>query len=446
MRIEIANSEMFSAIIEKTTGVKIFHPITGVSNDSREIKKGDLYIALIGEKIDGHKFLEEVANKGATAALVNYEINDIELKQICVLDTIAFLSKIANIWRKNFDIPIIAITGSNGKTSTKDLLRHVLSDKFNIHATEGNFNTLLGLCLTIFGIQSYHEIAIFELGASKLGEIESLCKISEPTHGIITNIASAHLEGFGSIDNIAKEKSALFSSLKHGLSFVNMADKYISKMHILGKKISFGLSPDCDFPADIYQEKDGTLTLILDTHEIATNSYNLSFLKNCIPVAVISSTLGINWDSLASKLQSFPTPKGRCFVSQKDDITIIDDTYNANISSSIAALDYLNAFSNDGRKIFVFGDMLELGNKAKEQHQKIGEKCSKLKIDVIYTVGEQTIHVNSKIHNGVLNKHFKSKSLLIDSLKKIITPGDKILFKGSRSMKMEEVIEGVFKN
>lgn len=446
MRIEIANSEMFSAIIEKTTGIKISHPITGVSNDSREIKKGDLYIAMIGQKIDGHKFIKEVVNKGAAAALVNYEINGVELKQICVLDTIAFLSRIANIWRKNYDIPIIAITGSNGKTSTKDLLTHVLSDKFNVHATKGNFNTALGLCLTIFEIQPHHEIAIFELGASKLGEIESLCKISEPTHGIITNIAPAHLEGFGSIDSIAKEKSALFNSLEHGISFVNMADRYISKMHVLGKKISFGLSPDCDFPADIYQEKDGTLTLILDTNEIATNSFNLSFLKNCISVAVISNTLGINWDRLARKFQSFSTPKGRCFVSQKDDITIIDDTYNANLTSSIAALDYLNAFSNDGRKIFVFGDMLELGNEAKEQHQKIGEKCSTLKIDVVFTIGEQTIHVNSKIDNDALNKHFKSKSLLIDSLKNIITPGDKILFKGSRSMKMEEIIQGVFKN
>ncbi|MBA65851.1 MAG: hypothetical protein CMG55_08635 [Candidatus Marinimicrobia bacterium] len=444
MRIEIANSEMFTTIFEKITSSKINRPITGISNDSRKVKQGDLYIALEGENTDGHNFLTEASKKGANAALVNHKVKKVNLEQIIVSNPLDTIAMIANRWRRNFDIPIIAITGSNGKTSTKDLLAHVLIDEFKVLATKGNYNTLLGLCLTMFELRSFHEIAILELGASKSGEIEALCKIAEPTHGIITNIASAHLEGFGSLENIAREKGFLFKALENGIAFVNMADKYISQISILGEKITYGLTPECDFPADIYQEKDGTLTLILDTYEIPTNSHNFSFLKNCIPVSAISITLGIKWDRLAKKLQNFSPPLGRCFVNQKDNITIIDDTYNANLASSIASLEYLNAFSNDGRKIFVFGDMLELGQAAKEQHQDIGTKCSDLKIDIVFTIGEKTIHVHSKINDEIMNKHFKSKTDLIKSLKAIITTGDKILFKGSRGMKMEKIIEGVF--
>ena len=238
-------------------------------------------------------------------------------------------------WRQNFDIPIIAITGSNGKTSSKDLLVHILSENFEVHATKGNFNTTIGLCFTLFGLQPHHDLAIVEIGASMPGEIKNLCSIALPTHGLITNIAPAHLEGFGSIENIAKEKGDLFRALNDGISFVNMADDHISKIDIKGEKISFGLTPDCNFPADIFQEKDGTLTLILNTHEIKTNSHNFSFLKNCIAASAIAITLGVKAETLNNQLRSFTPPKGRCFVSQKNNITIIDDTYNANLTSSL---------------------------------------------------------------------------------------------------------------
>ena len=444
MRINIEKSEMFTTILESTINSKIYHPITGLTNDSRQIKKGDLYIAMNGQYNDGHEFLEDVNKKGATAALVQEPNHDIDLQQIHVSNTMITLKKLATKWRKKFDIPIIAITGSNGKTSSKDLLLHILSDDLLVHATKGNFNTAIGLCFTIFGLQSHHDLAIFELGASMPGEIKNLCRIASPTHGLITNISPAHLEGFGSIKKIAEEKGDLFQSLFDGISFVNMADDYISKMNIKGEKITFGLTPDCDFPADIYQEKDGTLTLILDTHEIKTNSHNFSFLKNCIAISAVAITLGINAKSLNKRLKSFLPPRGRCFVSKVNDVTIIDDTYNANLTSSLAALEYLNAFSNDGRKIFVFGDMLELGDASEDQHAKIGIKCSSLEIDIVYTIGEQTIFTDSNIIDKILHKHFQSRELLIKTLKKIIKKNDKVLFKGSRSMKMEKIIEKVF--
>ncbi len=444
MRINIENSEMFNAILESALSLKIYHPITGLTNDSRQVKKGDLYIAMNGQYNDGHEFLDDVDRKGAAAALVQKSKENIDLQQLQVTDTYEILRKLAIKWRKNFDIPIIAITGSNGKTSSKDLLLHILSKKFFVHATKGNLNTVIGLCFTIFELHSKHDLAIFELGASMPGEIKNLCEIASPTHGLITNIASAHLEGFGSVKKIAEEKENLFHSLSDGISFVNMADDYISKMNIKGKKVTFGFTPTCDFPADIFQEKDGTLTLILDTHEIKTNSHNLSFLKNCIAISAIAITLGVNAKSLNKRLKSFLPPKGRCFVSNINDITIIDDTYNANLTSSLAALEYLNAFSNDGRKIFVFGDMLELGDASEKQHAEVGMKCSSLEIDIVYTIGKQTVFTNSSINDKIFHKHFKSRELLIQTLKKTIKKNDKILFKGSRSMQMDKIIEKVF--
>jgi len=445
LRINIKNNEIFSTVFESVTGQNLHKPITGITTDSRNIHEGDLYIALCGKKIDGHLFLNDVNRNGASAALVNKTQKNIELQQIEVLNPITEIGKIANAYRKKFDIPVIGITGSNGKTSTKELLSHVLSNDFNVHATNGNFNTKIGLSLTLLQLDKIHTISILEMGASLPGEIESLCQIAEPTHGLITNIAPAHLKGFGSMKNIAREKGALFRYLKNGTSFVNKTDEYLTNLPVQGKSITFGLTPDCDFPADIFQEKNGTLTLILDAKEIPTNSHNLSFLKNSIAASTIAVELGVGWNNIINQLQSFSPPPGRCNVEQINNITIIDDTYNANMTSSIAALDYLKAFSGDGRKIFVFGDMLELGNSSTEQHRKVGEKCNELSLDVVLTFGENTIHTNSAIQNGINHVHFNSKKKLIKSLKKMITPGDKILFKGSRGMSMESIISGVFK-
>ncbi len=445
MRISIEHLENFAAVFESVTKNKLYRPITGITTDSREVQTGDLYIALLGEKVNGHQFLNHVEKSGAAAALVEKNDKKLNIQQIEVGNPLLEIGKIANEWRSRFEIPVIGITGSNGKTSTKELLVHVLSDDFNVHATEGNFNTHIGLPLTLLQMNLSHNISILEMGASIPGEIETLCNISMPTHGLITNIAPAHLEGFGSIENIAHEKGALFRSLEsNGIGFFNKTDDMINDISFKGKRITFGLTAECDFPADIYQEEDGTLTLILDANEIPTGSHNLSFIKNSIAVSAIAITLGISWDTLKTKLRSFTAPYGRCNVKHFNDVTVIDDTYNANLASSLAALEYLSAFSGNGRRIFVFGDMFELGPTSIEQHRRIGEKCSELGLDGVYTLGEHTKHTDSAISNSVEHSHFNSKENLIISLKENIEAGDKILFKGSRGMAMEKVIKGVF--
>ena len=444
MRITLPHSEKFSTVFETVTGQKLLHPILGITTDSRDVKEGDLYIALKGERVDGHSFLASVAKNGSSCALVSEPEINLDFQQVQVKDPQETIGQIANAWRRQFNIPVIGITGSNGKTSTKDLLVHVLQSSYDVHATQGNFNTTIGLPLTLLQLNDEHTVSILEMGASIPGEIEVLCEIAEPTHGIITNIAPAHLEGFGSIETITHEKEALFRSLGKGVSFVNQADNRIVGMDIEGESITFGLTPDCDFPADIHQEQDGSLTLILDAHDIPTESQNLSFIKNIIAVSAIAVTLGVEWKNVINQIQSFSPPTGRCQVKQYNDVTVIDDTYNANLISSLAALDYLKAFSGNGRRIFVFGDMFELGPTSTDQHRQIGEKCTELGLDGVFTLGENTIHTDSAINNGIQHEHFENKNELIDSLKKLIHSGDKILFKGSRGMAMEKVIQGVF--
>ena len=444
MRIDIKHPERFSSVFETVTGQRLHHPVLGIATDSREVKAGDLYIALKGERVDGHSFLGFVEKNSAAAALVSQKNDALEFQQIEVNDPLEMIGKIATAWRNKFDIPVIGITGSNGKTSTKELLVHVLQSSYTVHATQGNFNTTIGLPLTLLQLDNDHTVSVLEMGASLPGEIELLCNIAKPTHGIITNIAPAHLEGFGSIETIAHEKAAMFRSLENGISFVNLADEKIAAMRIQGEKVTFGLSPDCDFPADIHQENDGSLTLILDAHEIPTGSQNLSFIKNSIAVSAIAVTLGLDWENVIENIQTFSPPSGRCQVKQYNDITIIDDTYNANLISSLAALDYLKAFSGNGRRIFVFGDMFELGPTSDEQHRKVGEKCTELGLDGVFTLGDNTVHTDSAINSGIDHIHFDTREDLIENLRKNIHSGDKILFKGSRGMAMEKVIQGVF--
>ena len=447
MRININKSEILSQIIKKITGETLTTPITGITTDSRDCKPGDLYIALLGNRSDGHDFLYQVDNINAAAAQVSKEntTEKLKLKQICVQDTNKVLGMIANKWRKNYDIPVIAITGSNGKTSTKELLFHILKEKYNVHATEGNYNTSIGLPLSLLGLNKSHDISIIEMGANQPGDIKYLCEIAEPTHGLITNISSAHLEGFQTIENIVDTKGSLFKYLRNGISFINYADERIKSINNIGQKITYGLNANCDFPADIHRENDGSITLTIDAQEIKTKSKNLSFAKNIIAVSAVSITLGIEWKLLQEKILTFKPPKGRCKVITYNSITIIDDTYNANLESCIAAIDYLNAFSGSGRKILVLGDMLELGTASTSQHEKLGSKCSAANLDAVFTIGKRTLSTQSTIHGVPINLHYNNSGDLISSLKSQLQDNDKILFKGSRGMKMEKIISGVFK-
>lgn len=417
--------------------------VRGIVTDSREVRPGDLYIAISGDRVDGHTFIKDVFEKGAVCALVNSEIENADEQLIKVNNTVSTIGKMAKAWRNQFDIPVMGITGSNGKTSTKELLKHMLSAQFNIHATEGNFNTSIGLPLTLLRLTKENTISLLEMGANQPGDIAQLCEIAQPTHGVITNIAPAHLEGFGTIEAVAKTKGELFACLSKGVSFINAADYRVGALEILGDSISFGLTPECDYPADIHHEKDGTITLTVDAEEIPTHSVNLTFAKNVIACVAISRTLGLSWGEIRENVASFQPPKGRCEVKNNGMITIIDDTYNANLESTVAAIDYLKAFSGNGQRIFVFGDMFELGDLSQDQHRRVGEKCNEAELSAVFTIGEETVTTDAIITYSELHKHFDNKDDLLISLKSIVKDGDKVLVKGSRGMKMETIVEAM---
>jgi len=443
MRIDLPNPDKFKHIFDMTLDESLPEKVDGISTDSRDIKEGDLYIAISGEKVDGHLFLEEVFAKGASNALVNQSIDNFKGKLIKVDDPVYAIGKIAKTWRDQFQIPVIGITGSNGKTSTKELLKYILSAKYDIHATEGNYNTSIGLPLTLLKLTEYHGVSILEMGANQPGDIEKLCKIAYPTHGLITNIAPAHLEGFGDIQTVANTKGELFKFLSNGLSFINAADNRINDLETYGDTITFGLTSNCDYPTDLHHNKDGSIILTIDAEEIKTNSINLSFAKNVIACSTIASELGLSWEAIKDRILTSQPPKGRCEIKTNGQITVIDDTYNANVDSTIAAIDYLKAFSGNGKRIFVFGDMLELGDSSEDQHRIIGKKCQKEELSVVFTIGNETIVTHEEINNSILHKHFEQKESLLSNLNEIISEGDKILVKGSRGMRMEEIVEQI---
>ena len=443
MRIDIPNSNEFKKILCTLTKKTIDYKINGISTDSRNIKENDLYIAIKGEKFDGNEFTKDALNRGASFAIVHHIQNEKIERQFLNSNPMGLISEIATIWRDRFSIPVIGITGSNGKTSTKELLKHILSAKFDIHATKENFNTSISLPLTLLQITKYHGASIIEMGANQPGDIQKLCNITKPTHGLITNIAPAHLEGFKNIETIASTKGALFKSLKNGISFVNEADKRVSNISFEGKKITYGVSSNCDYPTDIHNEKDGTLSLTIDSHELNIKSTNLSFAKNIIACCAVARELQVEWDAIEDRIHSFTPPKGRCEVKNNGSYIIIDDSYNANLESTLAALDYLNAFSGSGNKIFILGDMLELGTSSESQHKEIAKKCNDLNINAIMTYGTETKITNRYINESIYKKHFDDQSKLCDELKKITNKNDKILIKGSRGMKMENIVENL---
>ena len=444
MRISLPDPTQFEVVFRTVTGHTI--PIVGgISTDSRECRSGDLYIAICGEKVDGHDFIDNAVENGAKVVLAQEHIKT-DAYTVSVNNTIEAISAVASFWRNQFDIPVIAITGSNGKTSTKELLRHVLNAQFAVHATEGNYNTSIGLPLTLFQMMQAHTISILEMGANQPGDIGALCSIANPTHGLITNIAPAHLEGFGSINEVAHTKAALFRAMSNkGIGFVNLTDPHISKMNLPKNSITFGITPDCDYPADIHTEDDGTLSLTISTEDIFTGSSNFSFAKNIIACAAIADTLNISWDLFRDRISTFQPPPGRCEIKKSKNMTFIDDTYNANVESTIAAIDYLTGFSGNGRRILIFGDMFELGDESENQHIKVGQKCIESNLDYVFTVGTETLATHKSITNGPKNMHFETKEDLIKELKTEITDGDKILVKGSRGMAMETIIETLMK-
>jgi murE/murF fusion protein len=453
-------------ILDATGGILIqgnpagyFH---GISTDSRQITRGSLFIPLKGERFDGHDFLAAAVKGGASGFLVQKGSETKCLSRaenvtiIRVEDTLGALGDIAHYWRKKFTASVVAITGSSGKTTTKEMIAGIVELKKTVIKAQGNFNNLVGVPLTLLALRDLHDVMILEMGTNRRGEIERLTRIAEPDIGLITNIGPAHLEGLKSLDVVREEKCDLFRNMaESGIAIINMDDKALrTSVNIWhGKKISFGLGRDADISAENIRKRGSQgVSFILrigeikqDIHLSTTGEHNI---YNALAAAASSWALGIEHPIICQGLMAFKPIPGRMEICQlKNGAFIINDTYNANPASVREALKTLKDLRGSHSSTVILGDMLELGDRAHEMHEGIGSLMADTEVSTVFLRGRlsQATAAGAFKRNMPGNRifFFDAPEEVIPHLKSTLKTGDWILVKGSRMMKMEEIVRTI---
>lgn len=419
--------------------------ITGFCIDSRSVEPGNLFVAIEGERFDGHHFIKEVEAKGALAVLVNREIEGVSIPQFIVPNTIDALAKIAAAHRQSITCPVIALTGSNGKTTVKEMIAAIMPSPS--HATKGNFNNHIGAPLSVLQLNSQHRYAVFELGANHSGEIAHTVAIVRPDVTLINNIAPAHVEGFGSIDGVAHAKGEIHRDLSlMGTAIVNDDDAYAhfwDELLIDKKILRFSAAHPADVCAqDIRLDTQGrghfSLVLPNGRAEIELQVPGEHNIRNALAAAACCYAVGISIKDIQRGLSQFSGVDGRMTVlTGKNQSTIIDDTYNANLRSVLTALEVLA--KRVGTKIFVFGDMGELGEWAIQHHQEVGLAARELGITQLMTYGSFSKLASEAF--GERGRHFSTQEDLIQNVLEELIPGITVLVKGSRSSAMEKIVQ-----
>ncbi len=415
--------------------------VDSVATDSRLVKSDQLFIAIKGDRFDAHDFVADLAGK-AGAALVNKKI-DCDLPQVVVEDTLQALADLASAWRKKFKNPVIGLTGSNGKTTLKEMIAAILSVDGNVLATYGNLNNNIGMPLTLLRIRDEHDFAVIEMGANHFGEIDFLTKIALPDVAVINNAGAAHLEGFGDIEGVAQAKGEIFIGLgTHGIAVINADDKFADYWNDSNKGrevFTFGINNESKISGRLLS--DGGLMIKAGGNEVRANLKLLGRhnAMNALAATAVSTALGIKLDTIIEGLESLQPVKGRLApVSGINNSQVLDDTYNANPDSAVAALEVLAQRKNT---VFVLGDMGELGDDAEKLHENIGEKAKVVGINRMYCLGDYSAKACQKF--GENGKSFNDMDALLKSLKQDMTENMTILVKGSRTMKMERAVEAL---
>ncbi len=427
---------------------KIFIQHPDIVIDSRKAIKGCLFFALHGENADGNQFAEQAINNGAAYAIIDNPAFQSSNQYLLVEDVLKTLQDLAKLHRQNFEIPIIAITGSNGKTTTKELINAVLKSYYKTHCTKGNFNNHIGLPLTILAMQKNTEIAVIEMGANHIGEIEFLCNIAKPTHGIITNIGKAHLEGFGSFEGVKKAKSELYQFLRknEGVVFVNLDEPFLNELsagiphRIFYHQSKIPSSKNIPFEIKLIAENPFLKVAFLDGNKLIEvqsqiiGDYNFNNIQTAIAIGKYFKIPAI---SIKEVIENIIPSDNRSQLIKKATNTYILDAYNANPSSMKQALNNLLKM-NGTRKVAILGDMLELGNYSEKEHQELLQFAKQMKFDCLILTGSEFEKVTKKDTNLM---YFKEIESLKDWVLKQNFQNTIFLIKGSRGLKLERILE-----
>ena len=429
-------------------------PVTGVGIDSRTLAVGEAFFAIKGHRLDGHAFLAEAAGRGSACLVVHELPDDVppNVPLILVPDTTKALGRLAAWHRAKFDIPAVAVTGSNGKTTTKELIAAILGTRWNTLKPAGSFNNQWGLPLTLLGLGPEYGAMVLELGTNQPGEIAALAALARPTVGVVTVVAAVHTEFLGSLDGVREEKAALVRALPaEGVAVLNADDPRVAGMarDTRARVITYGTTPAAAVRA-VGEVTDGPngLTLAVE-HDGAhrTIALPLSGRHNVINVLAAAGAgvaLGFTLEQIATGLATVRPVKGRCVWRMAGDVRILDDTYNANPASVRAALETAVAHREGSRFVVVLGDMLELGPGAEASHREIGRQAAEAGAALVVGMGRHAVAlVDAARAAGAETHHTETFEDTVAFLLKAVVPGDLVLVKGSRGMRMERIVDAL---
>lgn len=407
--------------------------ITKVIMDSRKIEEGALFFAIN----NGNSYIDDVLKKGVSLVIAdNYSGNDARV--IKVKDSIVELQKLATEYRKALGIKVIGITGSNGKTTTKDIIHSILSQKYSCKKTEGNYNNHIGLPFTILQLQDGDEVSVLEMGMSEFGEIDRLCQIAQPDYGVITNIGDSHLEYLKTRENVFKAKGEMIKYILPENLIIYGDDFYLKSVN----GITVGYGDNCQNQIKDYFDSDEGIKFTIGNEEYRVN---LNGKHNCINSAMaitIGKEFNLTFNEIQAGLNSLNLTPMRFQRIEKGETLYINDAYNASPISMKYSLETFDKLYNDRDKIVVLGDMLELGENEIEFHKEVLEKALEIKVNKIYIYGTRMEKAYNLLNRNKNIEYFSEKELLKDSLRKEFPQRKAVLLKGSRGMKMEDVIEG----
>ncbi len=431
----------------------------GITTDSRKVTRDNLFIPLVGEKFDGHDYIEQCFNSGATVCLTQKTIPEtVDCTAVFVKDTAKALRDLATWHRNKYNIPVVGITGSVGKTSTKDMIACVLAKKYEVLKTQGNFNNEIGLPLTLMNLEEKHEAAVIEMGMSGFGEISRLTAVAQPNIAVITNIGVSHIEKLGSRQGILKAKLEILEGLQPGsLVVLNGDDPLLREQR--GKlgfdTVFYGMDTSLDYSAENYQSmgEEGTSFTISITgtaYRVRIPVPGVHNVYNALAAIAVGVKMNIPMEIIIQGISEYSPGNMRQNIITYKGIKIINDAYNASPQSMQAAINVLEELSAKSRGIAVLGDMLEMGDMEKELHYSVGSFIKDRKIDFLITVGYASKNITQAVldsgNNSIKTCHFENNNDALNYIESIVNQGDYILIKGSRGMKMEQIAEGLLKS